>query len=209
MAAKGYTTPTKVREFLGLSSLVISVDFYIESAEQIIDQETNRNFAADSADVERLFDGDGSNTLLIDDAISITKLEIGSDPFGTSFTEIVLGGSNGYVKYPSNYAEKLVPITKLILNSESFIRGRQNQKITAKFGYCAIANIPADVSFAATVIAAGIYNFGNASGGSGDIKSESIGNYSVTYDIGSGGGGKWGDFERAKEIIKKYRRHFL
>ena len=204
---KGYTTKEKIEEFLNTTvDPSIDIDFYIETAENLIDKLTGRNFIADDTASERLFDGDSTDTLLIDDCIEVTKVERGQDTYGQSFEEISAGGSSGYFKYPQNHNVKGIPITKLLLINKRWPCGNQNNRITPKWGYS--EEVPADISFAATVIAGGMYN-AERGGGTGDIKQERIGNYSVTYDVGAGSGGSWSSFERAKTIINNYKKWAL
>lgn len=206
-----YTTKERVEKFLNKSITMedaLFVEAYIMPAEEIINNLTGRFFRADEEASARLFDGDSERDLLIDDAIEITKVEVGDDDYGGSFTEVdpISGAvADGYFKYPANYDDKNIPITSLILRSRSWMAGKQNNRITAKWGYSEVP--PADIQQAATILAAGIYNF-NRGGATGNIKSEKIGNYSVAYDV-EAVVGNWGNFQRAKEIIDKYRKWSL
>ena len=197
--AKGYTTKTKVAQFLNTTISMSDGDFavLIGYAEKIIDQLTGRNFIADASASVRLFDGNGKQIMSIDDCVAITTVEVGNDDFGGTFTTIAAISTSiadGYFKLPSNAVAKLEPITQLKLRSRCFLQGVQNQKITAKWGYSVAC--PDDVSMACTILTAGIYNY-NRGGGAGNVKSERIGDYSVTYDNDNG----WDDLERAKGII--------
>ena len=58
------------------------IDEWIEAAEAHIDKKTGRSFVSEDDEsggggIERLFDGDGSGLLLIDDALSVSKVETG------------------------------------------------------------------------------------------------------------------------------------
>jgi hypothetical protein len=196
---KGYTNKEKIEKFLGITTTV-DLNFFIETAEKIIEKLTGRVFIADETAVARTFGGNGQSTMMIDDCIEITKLEIGDDDYGGTFTEIDAGGIDGYFPLPENYAEKGIPITRVYLRANSFTRGIKNNRITAKWGYSQYC--PADIAFVATAIAGGLYN--SERGAEGAVKSESIGNYSVTYDSA---GEAWSEFERAKEIIKQYKKY--
>jgi len=63
--------------------------------------------------------------------------------------------------------------------------------------------VPADIEFAATVFVAGVLNQHRQGGD--QIKSESIGNYQVTYNTDKEGD-SFGDFTRAKEILSAYTK---
>lgn len=204
MTPKGYTTKAAIENYL-LQNIATTFDSqlndWICGVEKIIDQLTGRNFKADSAASVRVFDGDGSEDLLIDDCIAVTKVEVGNDEYGGSFTEIAASGtSDMYFTYPANAASKGLPIHKIKLNARTFPEGRQNNRITAKWGFSAA--VPEDIQFVATVFVAGILN--QQIPGGDQIKSESIGNYSVSYNTDNGMN-SWADFERAKEILNSYR----
>jgi len=209
MTDKGYTTAAKIKDFLNITTSD-TFESYILAAQKIIDNITGRNFKADTEAKERLFDGPdgGARELLIDDCIEISKVEIGGNTWGDSFSTITAGGAGGYLIDPpsEDYREdREIPITKIILRSRVFSQGIQNQKITAKWGYSETP--PDDISFAATVLAAGMYDF-HRGGGSGTVKSEKIGNYSVAYDV-DGGSVSFGQLEEAKSILDSYTKLWL
>ena len=210
MTDKGYTTADKIKAFLNITT-TDSFETYILATQKIIDNITGRNFKADTEDAIRLFNGPdgGGQELLIDDIISITTVEIGDNAWGDSFTIVTAGGADGYRIDPpdENYREEReVPITKIILRQNVFHQGIQNQRITGKWGYSVTP--PDDITFAATVLAAGMYNF-NRGGGSGTIKSEKIGNYSVGYDTSGSGNISYGELEQAKSILDSYTKLWL
>lgn len=72
--------------------------------------------------------------------------------------------------------------------------------MTAKWGYG--DDIPDDLAFAATVMAAGIVNYQNSD--DKDIQSETIGRYTVTYKSNSP---QEHDFQDAMKILKTYKRY--
>ncbi len=210
MAAKGYTTEVKVEQY-GLididASYATQVDEWIESVENIIDDITGRTFIADEEASTRLFDGNGSRKLLIDDAAAVTLVEIGNDSYGGAFQTIPATGANRYFLEPTNgknNSGKPVPYTSIVLNANHFVTGRQNQRITAKWGYS--VEVPREIEFVATVFVFGIVNQQRQGGNS--VKSERIGNYQVTYNS-ENGRDSWGDFERAMEILDTFKRHYL
>lgn len=197
MASKGYTTKAKVEKLLNVS-ISIDIDEFISAAEKIIDNITGRNFIAVSTAVARLFDGDDTCELLIDDCVSISKVEVGNDCWGDTFTEILSTGSARYYKEPVNNT----PITKVILRDRVWGVGKQNCKITAKWGFSTA--VPDDISLATTIIASGIYNYNRG----GLIQSEKIGNYNVAYS-NEQGSVSYADIERAMTILNSYKKLFL
>ncbi len=196
---KAYTNEEKIESFLNITIAEGEADNAINSAVAIIDAYTGRNFIADSEATARLFNGNGKLTMLIDECVEITKVEVGSNLYGDSFDEVSAGGSAGYYKMPNNAIARLQPITGLNLRSRYWVEGLQNQRITAKWGYTVA--VPEDISFVATAIAGGIYQF-NRGGDSGNIKSEKIGNYAVSYKDKEG----WTALARAKELMQNYRK---
>ena len=199
MAAKGYTTKEKIENYIYQEiddTYDSTIDQWISAVERIIDNITGRNFKADSTASARVYDGDETNELIIDECVEVTKVEAGTDSIGSSFTEIPSTGSGRYFTYPANALLKGVAINQIALSDRNFPGGMQNNRITAKWGYSVTP--PDDIVFAATVFVAGIINQ-ERQGGS-EVKSESIGNYSVSYNSDKGDN-SWADFTRAKEIL--------
>lgn len=207
MAKKGYTDKTAIEQYLLRSidsSFNNQVNEWIEGVENTIDLITGRNFVADTAATARLYDGDGSDTLAIDDAIEVSTVEIGADNYGGTFRAMVATGANRFFTLPNNHTAVKEPITHIELNSDTFIHGRQNQKVTAKWGYSAAA--PADIKRAATVFVAGIINQNSPSGD--QVKSKRIGDYQVTYNTDKGGDA-FTDFDTAIATLDAYKRFYL
>ena len=190
MALKGYTNEAQVQSILNSSVSVSDTD--LEIAENIVDNYTGRNFIADAVASVRYYDGNDSDRLAIDDCVEISSIEVNGDRIQSSGFLTV----NNYYLYPDNYESKGLPIDLIVLYDNYFYKGNQNQKITAKWGYS--VECPADVSFATAVICAGIINFNSSS----NIKSENIGNYSVSYETEDG----WASFNKAKTILLNYRK---
>lgn len=207
MAAKGYTDEAAIENFMLKdidASFASQIDEYIEGVENTIDLITGRNFIADDTATARYYDGDGSSKLLLDDCVEITAVEIGADGYGGTFRTMAATGANRYFTEPANHTAHGVPITALVLNSDIFLAGRQNQKITAKWGYSVA--VPADIKRAATVFVAGILNHNAPSANT--IKSKRIGDYQVTYNTDNGGDA-FADFDAAIATLDAYKRYHL
>jgi hypothetical protein len=197
---KGYTSRQAIENYLLIeidSSFNSQVDTWISEIERFIDEYTGRNFIADSSATARLFNGNDKNELEIDDCIAVTKVELGTDDYGTSFTE-----TTGYVLLPANAIVKDQPIKAIHLKSEYFNIGLQNHRITAKWGYS--EECPGDIATAATILVVHLYKFGRG-GITGGIAQEKIGNYSVVYKDEK----DKGEYETALSILNKYKRHYL
>jgi len=203
MADKGYTTESKIEEYLNVDIADGDADNFILSAQAYIDNITGRNFKADSDATSRLYDGNDRQDLMIDDCVEVTKVEVGNNMWGDSFTEVDNSGSTPeYYLLPTNYEEEGIPIWKIGLRNRRWIYGHANHRITAKWGYS--SSVPEDISFAATVLAAGMY-YQNRGENTGAVKSEKIGEYSVTYADQKG----MSDLERTKIILDLYTKYEL
>jgi len=194
---KGYTTVVKIENYL-LTNVAAyfhtQVEEWIASMENYVEKITGRVFIADTVASTRKYDGldvsetfptAGANDLYIDDCVSVTSLYI----------EDNLIDPTDYVLYPANELPK-TRIRLLEDSGESFMAGEQEIDVTAKWGYSVA--VPSDIEFATTVLTSGIVNYSNLA--EGEVKSENIGSYSVTYKDEK----QWQDFERAKEILAMY-----
>jgi len=202
MAKKGYTTELKIESFLNTTITTGAVDDYIEASENIIDNITGRNFIADTVAIARKYDGNESQDLVIDDCVEITKVELGSNYYGDSYSEISDGGSDGYYLFPTNYSALGYPINKIHLRSRIWIKGLANHRITAKWGYS--ASVPADIQFATTILASLMYKYGR-SGAVGGVKSEKIGEYAVTYGTAE----ELDNLKKVDAILNQYKKYEL
>ena len=192
---KGYTSRAKIEDYMLITidaTFHARVDKWIEDMENYIDRMTGRNFVADAEESDREFDGTGTRKLVIDDAILIGDVALDYE------TPEELVDEDDLVKYPANYAAKGVPISLLKMRSGIFPRGSQNIVVSGKWGFS--EETPGDIEMTATVLVAGIINFAHQS--DGEVQSETIGRYSVTYKNDT----QWADFERVPEVLKSYRK---
>ena len=182
------TTIDKIESYLLITveeEFKPKVQEFIDVVTAYIERYTGRTFTADEEASPRTYDGTDSGELFIDDATEVTEVKIGST---------VLDESD-YLLYPSNR----LPKTRIYLPYKKFYSGNQNVTVTAKWGYG--EDVPADLAFAATVMAAGIVNAQNTD--EKDIASETIGRYSVSYRSSR----EKHDFENARETLKMYKRY--
>jgi len=185
MANKGYTSRGRVENYMLITidpSFYDQVEEWIGEVESYIDDFTGRNFKADAEASDRVYDGDRSPDLIIDDAVAVT----------TNGVTIDGDAAGEYLLYPAN----ALPKTRVHLKSGKFPRGDQNVTVNAKWGYS--ESVPANIVWAATVLLAGIIDY--AWNGSGEVQSETIGRYSVTYRTPDG----QKDYERAQDILNSY-----
>lgn len=192
MAAKGYTTRQKVENYLLTTidaSIYDQITDWIEEVEANIEKITGRIFVADDEDSDRVYDGDNTDMLLIDDAVSVTTVEV--DGAKIDATDLKFE--------PANAAVRGKPITAIVYDGGVFTKGKQNVTVTAKWGYS--TECPKDIQRAATILVAGIVNY--AYKGEGQVQSMSIGRYQVTYKDEKG----WQDFALVDKLLAGYVRH--
>ncbi len=193
---KGYCEIKDIENYL-LTEIDVGfeeqVESWIGSIERLIEQETGRVFIADETASVRYFHGAGSPFLKIDDCVSVAKVEYG-DTYGDSFAEITSGN---YILVPRTGT----PIKGIYLKNDYWQAGHSNHRITAKWGYS--VDVPADIKLATTILVAGIIK--NNMKNKGDVVSERIGDYNVSYDKDKG----LNDFNRARAILDSYKLFLL
>ena len=188
MTPRGYSTIAKIEDYL-LIDIIDSfegrVNEWIAQMEEFVEQETGRAFMADETASEKVYDGNGGLDLFLEECVEITKVTI----------DDVEVDSDDYLVYPASE----LPTTRIKLKNDAglaFTKDEQNIKIEAKWGYSVLC--PGDISFAVTVLVAGIINCAGEM--EGEIKSEKIGSYNVTYKDKT----SWQNFQTVKEILKRY-----
>lgn len=170
-----------------------TIEGYIESISLLMNKMCNRTLVVDDSlesEETRYYEGNGKDTIRIDDMQSITKVEMG-DEYGDNLTEILTIGRFAYPKTP--------PYQQLLLKTGGYTLGVQNIAITGEFGL--FATLPEDIKFACIVLVAGIII--NQTMPTQAKVSESIGNYSVSYRSDK----EFTDYQRAMDIINSYIRY--
>lgn len=187
---KGYTNKTAIENYMLIfidSTFDAQIDEWIETAENIIDAETNRDFSVASGPAsDRVYDGADLDTLYIDPVSNITAVKL-------SPTDTALDADQ-YTLYPANSTLK----NRIKLNFLKFPKGNQNIVVTGGFG---IPDVKKDIKFAATVIVAGIIN--NAWADESEVSSLTIGRYSVTYKTPK----QEDDFANVQEILDRNKKY--
>lgn len=194
---KGYTNLTTIENYLLTvidSAFVGQIEEWIADIEKYIDMKTGRNFIADTVATVKKYDGDNSRALLIDDCVEVTEVKIGTD----DPLSVAVPGEEDYFLYPAND----LPKTKIKLAGGVFPSWpMQGISVKAKWGFS--VDVPADIRQAATVLIAGIINYSLQA--EGEVKSMSIGRYTVTYKDEK----QWQDFDRLEEVFKHYVKYNL
>jgi hypothetical protein len=188
-----YTTEADVENYLLLDiddNFSANIERWIESMSRHMDRKCNRTLVQGTSE-EILLDGNGRTELPIPECASITTVEVDEVDITSSVKA-----------YPTTQASK----NKLKLESDYFTKGLQNVAINGKFGLHSasdeddVDSVPEDIRFACTVLVAGIVN--NSNNNRDAVKSEKVGQYSVTYNDPM----QRKDYQIALSTLKQYRR---
>ena len=195
-----YTNKSRIQNYLMINiddSFQTQINEWISAIKEYIDNYCGREFEDESVS-SKLYDGDGTKELLIDDLYSFIKIEILDA--NTGAIDYTIDNSDEYYSYPANKT----PYTRIVLNSYNspiawFPKGKQNIKLYGSFGYA--STVPEDIRLVATKLVAGIIEEKNIQM-TGEIKSESLGEYSVTLQDVS----KMSNHLQVESILDKYRK---
>lgn len=191
-----YTNRLSIENYL-LTSIAEAfdsqIDDWIFSMETYIEGITGRKFLADTVASRRSFNSEGDYDVLIDDCVDVTKVETGTDL--EDLTEVE---ADEYYTGPANAIDNREPITSVEMIVGNFPCARRSVHVTARWGYSDI--VPDDIKLATTILVAGIINYSNKA--DGEIKTMSIGRYSVTYKDDKG----WEDMENVRRILDRYKK---
>ncbi len=161
------------------------VSMWIKAMSRYADNQCNRVLClvptdSDEMLTENVYDGENTDIVLIADCNSIAEVKLDGNVI------------TNYKAYPANKPWK----SRIILESGRFTKGQQN--ISVKAVHSVFNYLPDDIKFAVTVLVGGICNnqIFQAKG-----KSETIGNYTITYDASQSG-----DVATAKQILSSYKR---
>ena len=172
-----YTTKSRIQNYLMITiadSFDDQINEWIDAADTYIDNYCNRTFEQESA-TSKLYDGSGTSELLIDDLLTLTKIETLDEDNDVDET---LDSTDDYWLYPANETPKnRIKINTANASIAVFPKGHQNIKITGTFGQS--TSVPEDIRLVATKLVAGIISERNLDI-AGEIKSEKLGEYSIT-----------------------------
>jgi hypothetical protein len=216
--ARQYTDTTSVELFLSdafqatvldiNNSFSVAISVYIDQVSKLIEEETGRQFIADTSDSVRLFEVEYADagdigrydavdrSVNIDEAVSVTKVEV-KGGLTDDFVEVA---RNYVLLYPANKTPK----TRVYVDSGASTQlkvGQQNIKVTGKWGYS--TSCPDDIKFAATVLTAGILQYSHRH--QGQQKSLTMGRYQVSYADAK----QMGAYEQAMEILRRYKKNSI
>jgi hypothetical protein len=132
--------------------------------EKYVEDYTGRVFIEPTTATAKYYDGNGEHRMIIDEFTTVTEVSVNGS---------VIASAN-YTLYPLNDERK----NEIYLHDTVFYYiDPADIKITAKWAYS--KTVPYDLQFAMVVLVSGIIQYSNTH--AGEIKSEALGNYSVTY----------------------------
>lgn len=169
-----YTTEAKIESYLGTSVDATLAAMIISWVTAWINKYTGKVFEAVSE--TRYYDGNGRESILVDSFVGSPAVTV-LNTDGTTDVVLTEGQADDFIVAPYNSTEKF----QLILSSSgrycAWPKGAHRIKVVASFG---VSNtVPADIEMVATKLASSLIT--NASAAGGAVKSQSLGDYSVTY----------------------------
>lgn len=175
-----YTDKSTVEKYLDVTLDANQTSFVVNAiagVEDFINNYCKRKFdVAGSTATKKLYDGNGLESLVIDDFTEITSLSI--DDIDVEVADLFLYPANEDTKYILELKNTL-PRSSRNLGGQYFVfeEGQQNVEVEAKFGFKAT---PDAIKLVATRLAGALLK--EASGGtSKETTSESFLDYKVTY----------------------------
>lgn len=164
-----YTTQVNVETALGRTLEAAEVTYFtgvlLPSIENYINTETGTIFGT-TADTEIYVSGDGTDRLVIPTMHSITSVEKDDTVLSTDYWQ----------SYPAT-----APYLALTHKTGTWEEGIDNYTVTGKLGY---ASVPGDITAIATELAVNYFSSKRDTTGAA-VKSERVGDYSVTYATSS------------------------
>jgi len=194
-----YTDADKVAAYLGVEATDIQED-WLAWASRYIDFYTGQKFCQTTS--YELYDIDRPNesTLMLDHFPIIDVLQVTNDGTVMDMGDIAVYRDEGFIKIKDIYTRK----ASRILETGSFVMGRQSVEVIYKHGY---NNIPKQVEWAATVLAASIAAPSLTQSGTlsvGDVVEEEIGDYRRKKSVEESGSTSFStNIENSKNVNKR------
>lgn len=162
---------------------------WIAAVEAYMDRFTDRKLIVADTATTNYYDGRGMGNLNIDDCRDVEEVRINEQ----------LVENAQYMAYPYNKGYKF----QLRHKCGVWPGGVGNITVKAKWGAYEALEVPKDLIFAATVLVGGIIKAAGNQGPLGaEVKSETIGRYSVSYVTD----GERKNYMEAMGILNSYRR---
>lgn len=207
LVAYALVTLDDTKTFLGITNNTQDekLKMLINMATDYIESQTGRRFVS-TVHTNEEFDGSGTFNLTLNHPIvSFTQLQVNSN-FDNSDNWQTVDSSEYWIDNETGIITKISSFSDFDEENENgealsdlgFQRGKNKYRATYTSGY---STVPYDLQFACMTIVGNLLNSG-ATGGA--IKSESLGDHSVTYqDINQSTGGMSGGI--LEDVLSKYR----
>lgn len=152
----------------------------LDAASRAVEQFTRRQFNDAESATERLYRAVDPWRLPVDDFSTTTGLVVSTDGTAWDADDYETRPINGVVNGQTGWA-----FTDLLAVNRTFpFRGRRSTiSVTAQWGWAAV---PEAIKQTTLNVAAALVNAGSGSGGGGQVRSESIDGYSVSYATDDG-----------------------
>lgn len=167
-----YTTKAKVDALNGGTMDSTLFTSLLASVKAFIDRYCGKTFEA--ASTTKIYDGNGQGEIIVDSFVGSPVVKI-LETDGTVYETLTEGQANDFVTLPLNSTEKNT--IRLTGNGAWGRFSKRKYLISVEASFGASSAVPADIEYAATQLIANIAN-----NGIGDKKSETLGDYSVSYD---------------------------
>lgn len=187
-----YCSTTDVLNILGIVIGDITqgetqLKHWIVAMENYVDKKTHRVFVADSTASSKYYDKIKDDYIFIDECVEIESVKINGVELAEADYDV------------SPYNE--MPIRKITFNTpQHFGHGKKAIEISAKWGYSVAC--PEPIQFAVATLVGGIISGFMTKANA--IKSEKVGDYSVTYDTEN-----VSNMAEADNIIKSYTKIYV
>lgn len=199
---QNYTSKAKLEQYLMTdiaSSMDTYVDYWIEAAENFINNYTGRKhgFKESASASVKYFDGNGKREIIIDDFTEIDSLvilELDGDDVEWTLTE---GQEDDYIIYPYDDTPKYKLMLTISSQVGAWYKGNKRIKVTAKWGYS--ATVPKDIELVATILVADIIKQGRDGGVPVD---ETLGDYKTSFERFNNNALK---LSNIKKILDRYK----
>lgn len=164
------------------------INSWILAVQKWIDSYIDRQLIMDATAATRYYDGKRINNVIIDSCHDVEEVRIDDN----------LVDSGDYVVFPYNSAIKW----QIRRKTGIFCDGLANITVKAKWGMFPENEVPENVRLAATMFVAHLLNSAKNPASGAEVKSETIGRYSVTYVTSE----ERSKILQAKDLLEEFKR---
>jgi hypothetical protein len=164
------------------------LDVWISAVQKWIDSFIDRTLIMNETAQTRIFDAKKHESVIIDSCNDVEEVRISDE----------LMSDEEYITFPYNSAIKW----QIRRKSGYFPTGVGNISVKAKWGMFPENEIPDDIRLAATILVAHLLNSAKNPASGAEVKSETIGRYSVSYVTSE----ERSKILQAKDLLDPYKR---